>query len=247
MMDNLEYIDRFFKGELSPEEKLKFEQRIEEDPAFAEEVAFYAGALQATKDELAEEKKKKFREIYQQDKHHIITPKPIRKLWPYMAAAAIVVGILIGAFLLFKSSSSPQQLADNYINEKLKTLPVKMGIEEDSIQTGLHLYNEEKYDSALQLFETIIQRDTGNYKAKIYMGIVYLRTGNYDKALAYFRQLENYHSLLSNPAIFYQALTLLKRNQPGDKQKARQFLQQIVNSDNLDGKETAQQWLDKDW
>ena len=76
------------------------------------------------------------------------------------------------------------------------------------------------------------------------MGIVYLRLANYDKAFLYFQQLENY-PLYSNPAIFYQALTLMKRNGPGDKQNAKQLLQQVVK-DNLEGKAVAQQWL-KNW
>jgi len=42
----------------------------------------------------------------------------------------------------------------------------------------------------------------------------------------------------------YQALTLLKRNQPGDKQKARQLLQQVPPQ-HLASEETAQQWLDR--
>jgi tetratricopeptide (TPR) repeat protein len=80
--------------------------------------------------------------------------------------------------------------------------------------------------------------------AKKYAGIVYLRLSNYDKALAYFQDLEKYTSLYANPAIFYHALTLMKRNQPGDKQTAKQLLQQVVQN-NLEGKGNAKQWLDK--
>ncbi len=108
----------------------------------------------------------------------------------------------------------------------------------------MRLYNEHQLDSSLRLFESIIQRDTANISAKKYAGIVYLRLGNYDKALAYFQELEKYTSLYSNPATFYHALALMKRNQPGDKQQARQLLQQVVQND-LEEKETAQQWLKK--
>jgi tetratricopeptide (TPR) repeat protein len=75
------------------------------------------------------------------------------------------------------------------------------------------------------------------------LGLTYLRLGNYDKALTYFRQLEKY-ALYSNPAIFYQALTLMKRNQPGDKEKAKELLQRVRDND-LEGKEFAEKWLDK--
>jgi tetratricopeptide (TPR) repeat protein len=115
--------------------------------------------------------------------------------------------------------------------------------EPDSLQNGFRLYNGGQYDSALQQFESILQKDTGNYLSKKYLGIVYLTLGNYDKALLYFQQLEN-NSRYSNPAIFYQALTLMKRSQPGDKQKAKQLLQKVVDN-NLEEKETAQRWLKK--
>ena len=78
---------------------------------------------------------------------------------------------------------------------------------------------------------------------KKYLGIVYLRLGNYQKALFYFHQFES-DTLYSNPSVFYQALTLLKRNLPGDKEKARELLQQVRDND-LEGKEFAQKWLDK--
>jgi tetratricopeptide (TPR) repeat protein len=117
-----------------------------------------------------------------------------------------------------------------------------MGVN-DSLQEGRRLYNEGRYDSALRQFESMIQRDTANYLLKNYIGITYLKLGNYEKALQYFKQFEN-DTLFSNPSQFNQALTLLKRNLPGDKQKARELLQQIRDNE-LEGKEFAQKWLDK--
>ena len=67
MQSSLEYIDQYFQGTPLPEEASAFEKRITEDPAFAEEVAFYLSARQALKEKLAEEKKSTFREIYAQN------------------------------------------------------------------------------------------------------------------------------------------------------------------------------------
>ena len=249
MENYLEYIDAYFNQTLSPEEARQFERRILENKEFADEVAFYLSAKQALREQVIQEKKEGFKQLLAQNSslmevHHT---GRVRKMWVYRlsAAAAILICVFFAWYLFFPKSASPQQMADNYINENLKTLGVTMGTERDSIQNGLRLYNEEQYDSAIQQFETILQKDTGNYVAKRYLGIVYLRVGNYDKSLQYFQQLENY-SLYSNPGIFYQSLTLLKRNQPGDKQKARQLLQRVVEQ-HLEHEETAQQWLDKKW
>ena len=95
----------------------------------------------------------------------------------------------------------------------------------------------------MQQFEKIINADTANFDAKKNAGIVSLQLKNYDKALAYFTQIEN-DPRFSNPAKLYKALTLMERNNAGDKEQAKELLQQIIQN-NLDGKETAQQWFGK--
>src|SRR5258708_30140524 len=65
-MDSLEYIDGYFNGEFSPEETRQFEKRIQDDPMFAEKVAFHVSAYIAFKEEHAVERKRRFREMYRQ-------------------------------------------------------------------------------------------------------------------------------------------------------------------------------------
>jgi tetratricopeptide (TPR) repeat protein len=134
-------------------------------------------------------------------------------------------------------------MAEKYMDENFKTLSVKMATNKDSIEEGKRLYNAGQYDAAIKQFESIEQSGAGNYQIKNYLGIVYLRLGNYEKALQYFQAFER-DTLYYNPSVFYQALTLLKRNLPGDKQKAKELLQRVVNND-LDEKESAQKMLKK--
>lgn len=248
MQNYLEYIDAYFQRTLDPEEIKRFEQKIAEDKEFADEVAFYLSAKQSLKAEADQEKKEWFRELLAQQRPVIDINhyRSGRRVWIYRvsAAAAVIVCAFVAWYFFFSSNSAtPQQMAESYIDENFKTLSITMGTELDSTQTGLRLYNERKYDSALIIFETIGQRDTGNYKVKNYLGIIYLRLGNYDKALQYFKQFENY-TLEANPSQINQALTLLKRNLPGDKQKAKELLEHVRDQD-LDGKEIALKLLDK--
>jgi tetratricopeptide (TPR) repeat protein len=241
-MDNLDYIDRYFKSELPPEGVKLFGEKIESDPAFAEEVAFYLSASQASREQVEAGKKQRFLEIYRKNLSSGNT-KTVRKLVYYLAAAAVVAGIVFGLYF-FTKPVSRQQLADQYIRGHLQTLGVQMSSRNDSLQTGLRLYNEGRPAKALQQFEKIIQSDTSNFTAKKYAGIVSLRLKEYDKALAYFEQLETYTGLYANPALLYQALTLMERNHAGDDTKAKQLLQQVIQKD-LEGKEAAQEWLKK--
>jgi|GEM_PF-233995 tetratricopeptide (TPR) repeat protein len=274
-MDSLEYIDDYFKGLLTADQKKEFEQRILSDPSFAEELAFYLNTQALLKDDLEDEKRARFKELYRrnnpvdmggsvegQDRHQggdwpqrgdrlerreplVRGIGPVRKLWPYLAAAAVLVAV-VAVWLVFSTGSSPDRLADQYIHDQLQNLPVRMSSVQDSLQKAIALYNEDRLPEALSQFERLLQRDSARAQARIYSGIVCLRLEKYDKALDYFHQLEADTTLYNNPSLFYQSLTLMKRNHPGDSQKARQLLQLVVDRD-LDMKEDAQRLLLKRW
>jgi tetratricopeptide (TPR) repeat protein len=258
-MENTEYIESYFTKELVPQQAREFEKKIESDPAFAEEVAFYLSALKISREVSQEEKKDQFRKLYQDNetgdrgliRNIPITPgirntpgkTPVRKLVYYIAAAAVVTGIIFGTYT-FTNTVSHQQMASQYEKDKLETLEVTMGGKTNSMQTGINSYNDGKTAEALSQFERIIQSDTSNFTAKENAGLAELRLKNYDKALKWFKELETYSGNHSNPAVFDQALTLIKRNKPGDDAKAKQLLQQVVQND-WQEKETAQEWLRK--
>jgi tetratricopeptide (TPR) repeat protein len=244
-MDNMEYIETYFNKELSPERKREFEQKIIADPVFAEDVAFYLSLKQAAAAEMKDEKER-FKGIFAQYKQGKNAdrqqPALLRKLWPWAAAAAAVLaGIIFGLNVWFQPGS-PMELADKYMLENFQTLSVTMG-KQDSLQMGLSIYNEGRLEEALKQFETIARNDTTFIEAKKYAGIVSLRLAQYDKAINYFSQVEN-TQLYANPGKFYHALTLIKRNRPGDTETAKQLLQQVVEND-LVGKEDAEEWLKK--
>src|SRR5688500_12466616 len=114
-MQNLEYIDRFFKDELSPEEVRQFEERIQTDPEFAEEVAFYVSAMNVAKEQAAAEKRDRFRQIPLNNHHGKPFKKTasVRSIWAYAAAAA--VAILVVGLYIFYPSDQPAQMAERYI------------------------------------------------------------------------------------------------------------------------------------
>ena len=253
-MDNIEYIESYFTSAQDPDRAREFNQRIESDKEFAEEVAFYLAALDVSMESSQLEKKRNFKEIYQKNRTagnltrmtgEVTRPGPttVRRLTYYIAAAAAVTGIVFGVYMM-NTQVSPQEFARQYEQENLKSLPVTMGDRIYSLQAGLDLYNAGKTADALQQFEKIVQSDTSNYTAKEYAGIAALRLKNYDKAMYYFKQLETYRDNFSNPALFLQALTLMKRNQAGDEARAKELLQQVVKKD-LEGRDAVQKWPKK--
>ena len=239
---NMEYIESYFKGINSDEQKRQFEKKILEDATFAEEVAFYISANGLIQQQLQEEKKQRFRKIY--DEQKVVSIKqPVRNLWRYVAAASVIFAVILLTWFLSGEKTSPRQLADQYVQQNWQTLSVTMG-RQDSLQTGLNLFNSHKLTEALAMFENLVQKDPANSDAKKYAGIVSLRLADYDKALGYFSMLEANTGLYSNPGKFFKAITLLERNRNGDKEAAKVLLQEVVDK-NLEGKSQAVEWLEK--
>jgi hypothetical protein len=57
-----------------------------------------------------------------------------------------------------------------------------------------------------------------------------------------FNELAAKKELFSNPGMFLKAITLLQRNQPGDREQAEQLLQQVID-EKADGSKEAERWL----
>ena len=245
MENNLEFIEKYFEGTLQAEERQLFETRITRDMAFAEEVAFYLSAQKAVKEQLITEKKQRFRDLYKGFEYSTARNRQrvVKKIWSYAAAAAVLAGLILG-WNIFLRPDPIQKQAESYILENYHTLGVTMGSQQDNLQKGLQLYNNGALEQALLEFEKIATLDTSDFSAKKYAGISSLRLQQYNNALHYFKLLADHPNLYANPGTFLQAITLLKRNLPGDKQTARELLEQVVKKD-LEGKVIAEQWLKK--
>jgi len=245
-MNEYEYISDYFNGLLSAGETARFDEKIQQDPAFAESVAFYLQAMQQVKEQVTEEKKKRFREVHESEKQRLEKGNVplIFMRWKSIVVAAAVIIILCAIAWLLWPAPSPAAMADKYITENFTQLHVTMG-RNDSMQTAADLYNKGKGKESLAIFEQLAAADSLRTTVIKNAGIVSLQIKKYDKAIRYFSQLENNARLTINPGKFYHALTLIKRNQPDDKQEAKQLLQQVVLQD-LDGKEQATEML-KHW
>ena len=241
-MDPLEYIDSYFGGESSPEEASQFEKRVQEDPVFADEVAYYLGARAMLKEANVEERKARFRELYRQGAGPAVVRKMNPRRWLPMAVASLLAMMAL-SWLLFLRPADPSRLADRYIRQNLSVLPVKMG-GADRVQTAIGLYNSGDFPGALQQFNDELRLDPLNPAALFYTGIVSLRMEKYDQALDLFINLSIHTDPHVNPALFYEALTLMRRNHAGDSDHAKQLLKRIVRED-LNKKGDAQELLSR--
>jgi len=253
MPGTVEFIESYFQQTLSSEERAAFELRCTTDEVFAEEVAFYIATRQAMREELLMQKVKAWKTedndevknapVIAEESAQVISmrKKPGIIRWVSYAAAACL--ILIISMFLFETRSASEKLAANYINTKYERLYQSMSGGQDSIQTGIAAYNAKHYDSALIYFKGIETRNPDNDDAKKYAGLCYLQQKDYDNALKEFDALAAM-DLRINSGNILKAVTLLERNNPGDKEEARKILN-IVGDEKLDGSEEAAEWLKK--
>lgn len=242
MNDTIEYIEAYFRKQLTDDENRRFEKRCVEDELFATEVARYVSLKEAIRQQLLEQKKQEWTSDRYSNKDTALLPVRtiLRKWLPYVAAASLI--ITVSLYFVY-NSGRPQQLASLYITEHFVQLSQTMDASGDSLQQGIEAYNNKNYRTALQLFNKVSRDHPGNSKAKKYTGLVYLVTKDYDKALQQFDELSS-KGLYHNPGLFLKAVTLLKRNKQGDKAEAKKLLEQVVEQ-KAEGSREAEQWLKK--
>jgi tetratricopeptide (TPR) repeat protein len=235
MNESTEHIDNYFNRLLSPEEKQDFETRVENDEAFAEEVALYIAGRSALRDELLQQKRKEWEG--KTDPAKRISTRVIKmKRWYAVAAAAAVISIVL---LLVPFGKTPQQLAGKYIEDYLRQISVTMSGTNDSLQTGIAAYNKKEYRKAHEIFSKLYHQHPGNTDALKYDGLSSLMLEEYSGAINLFDSLAAKQSLYANPGLFYKALVLIKRNEPRDKEEAKLLLKQVIDGQLDDRKEAA--------
>lgn len=237
-MDNrFENIESYFEGRYNEEEKRQFEERCGQDEEFAQDVAFYVQSRQVLKEELLSRKRAGWAAPGQER-------RPVRhRLYLIPAAAAAVILLFLFVYLLVRPAG-PAALATTYIRTHYNRLSQTMDGARDSLQQGIAAYNNRQFPQALALFTAVAHTRPHHTDALLYLGLVYLRLQQYDQALAQFDTLSHLPGLYSNPGPFLKAVTLMERDAPGDRDRARQLLQEVVRRQ-LDGSAEAAAWLRK--
>lgn len=243
-MNDVAVIESYLTGQMADTERVAFEASLRTDAELADTLAFYVMARQTAKVAANTGRRAEWdarRRAMAAEPQAL----PIRRLgqwlYPLAAAACLVLALSIGWYFVNKPSAP--ELADAYINQNLTTLSVTMDGRADSLQRGIQDYNSGKMADAEATFGAILQREPTNADALKFAGLVSLRRGKYDQAIDRFHRLSQRTDLFDNPGLFYEALALLKRNRPADKNQARTLLTTVITS-NLSGKADAEKLLE---
>lgn len=252
-----EKIEDYLNGKMDNEEKALFEKALASDKELASVFNVYRtieSDMQANENERFDLNKNALKQslealnekYFESEQDESLQPVKTFNLYRFLTTiAASVMVVLVAYFIVSQVVQSPQNLARRYIGAHLMELQgQQLDASQDSLEIGIQAYNNEDYEKALICFQDVYKRNPGITEAKKNIGLVYLATKQYDKAIVEFDQLIAMPELYTNPGRFLKALTLMRRNKKGDKEEARQLLEQVVR-EKSEGYEEAQEWLKK--
>ncbi len=225
-----ELIDKYLKGELSEEERVAFEKRVEEDPYFRGEVkgqikAEYAIRTKAKKVKKQALKAEYARLVAETDELRRIQPLYRRSSFLIVAAAAVV--LLIVAVRLW--GNSPKMNADELFAAYIQPVPLSFSrSESDTAMLSLATaYQGASYAQAISAAERLLKDSAYASSAQLWLSLAIsqLMTDQPQAALRSLKQIEP-GSAYEEQALWYEALALLKV----DPALARGKLAEIADS-----------------
>jgi tetratricopeptide (TPR) repeat protein len=217
-------IDRYMSGELAETERKVFEDRMKDDPDFAEKANLYMSLSRNLASRFSGENDlQQFRKNLASVSAKHLQPgdgaKVISLKWYHWAAAASVALICLALF--YGNSSTAPTYAGYAVHEPLALAergedPLRRQAEE--------AFNSKNYDRALEYFNRLLEVDPANVELQLYKGITLMELDYTGQAESIFESIKDANEVYKDKALWYLALSALKRE---DYNQCRDYLLQI--------------------
>ncbi|WP_192348340.1 hypothetical protein [Algoriphagus sp. Y33] len=233
-MEGNELLDRFFKGKLTEEEKLRFENLLQSDENLREEFEFQQTAREA----IVRNKHRELKDYLQEVDQELDSKSKTGKILPWIPLWKIAAGfvLVLGATFLFlklndskTDSKDPDSFLAYYNAYPNVVSPITRGEEfnpEDQEKAAFIAYESKNYRLSDSLFTSILPYQT-DY-VHFYKGISKFELGQYDSAIHYFdNYLYSDGIQLRDQAKWYMALSFLVK---GDTIKGKEEMIRLRKS-----------------
>ncbi len=259
-------IELYLDGEMTPEQKIAFEEKINTDPQLQKDVITYQEMYAMYNDtdwnttDIATKNEKviTYQDFLKSEKGKALansiknvgntyfqeeSTSGIKKWILYgMSIAAIFV---IGFFVIYQSSTaaSTENLYAEYKNwDDLPSLTLRNN--NTALARAEKLFKQQNYQEALAIFLEHQPVGTKNLNPQItlYTGITQLELDQNETAIKTFKQLLNSNTLDAQKANWYLALTYLKM---GNIEKTKEMLQIIIEDPKNDQYQEAKDLINE--
>lgn len=254
-MYDLDTIDAYILGNLSPQDKNSFEETLAKDENLRAQVKERKELVLVAQLASAATRKKELKALYGEleAEEKVDTPKNDRpsdksesptqetttrqkgkliRFLPYLLAAACLAAFCF--LFLFNTTPELHPLLNAHYSPYSVT--VRSGDNATEKEKAYQLYSDKNYEAAVPLLRQLAK---SNEEARLLLGISLLETGSTEEALVAFRGLSN-SMLFADHANWYAALTHIQLNQ---EPIAKVLLQALTNQ--TEYAEKAKQLLEK--
>jgi FimV-like protein len=226
-------IDQYLQGELPEEAQPAFEQRLQDDRAFAEALRerqqmqnYMKHQVQkpALEKRMADLGARYFQDEANTDsadpKEGIVVPLWRRKpIWLVAAAAAIALILLV-----WNPSQTSANLYEQYALHPTLALQER-SVDGSSLETAEQAFNQGQYEAAYTQLSALEEQLQENPQLKLSLGIAALETDRVQEGRAQFEALAEGDTALQEYGRWYLALSYVKT---GDNEAARPLLQALA-------------------
>jgi len=232
-MEQLEKIIRYLDGEVISEEKQLFEKELDADNSLRQmlclvqevELTIGDGRLLSYIDCLKEAQAKVNDEIAHNPK------KRIMQSWKMLAAACLTI-VVVASVIFYSNYSKPSsdKVFANFYHKYEADLLTRSAepSEVNDLIKAIQLYDLGNYKEAITKFEAIIKTDETNTTAHFFIGVSFIETKNYAKAIDNLTYVVTQNdTAFVEHAEWYLSLCYLKTNQIN---QATLLLHKIANS-----------------
>ncbi|MCE7996117.1 MAG: tetratricopeptide repeat protein [Roseivirga sp.] len=240
-------IERFLKGELSPEEEEAFRARMASDSVFLEKVTLERQLFDtfneedwsfAENDEAAEVKE--YADLFGHDSSKAVSEaiassqsmykagqekRHIRPWYVYASAALLL--ILLSFYFLFPRDTTPALLYTSYLEQTELPSLIRRGdtVTDTELAKGQAYFENQQFEEAARVFSGLLQKDDDNGAFYIYLAISHAELSASDQALNVLNQLIQSDLLDSEKGYWYKSLVYLKSDQVEESQR---LLERII-------------------
>jgi len=207
--EQLESIERYINGTMSPKELKAFEARLVEEPDFKIQVEDIRILLLGVETQSLKEQLDEFHKDINKESVQKESPK-IRYLQfrKFVAAAAVIIAL--GSFWFFNQNSNEKLYAKYFSPDP--GLPTNMSNTANfEFYDAMVNYKQGDYETAIKKWEILKSKNTNNDTLNYFLGVAYLANKNEVDAISFLEQsIKDKDFPLANDAYFYLGLAHLK-------------------------------------
>jgi tetratricopeptide (TPR) repeat protein len=206
-----EFIIRYAEGELTEEERRKFEADLLTDPSLAAGLSLYQEVKTTLQQRLQDDTTGEALRATLSDLNRTyfappaISPAKHISLTRWVAGVAAAASIIIAVVLLLPSRNS-EDVFDRLGHTEMVGTSERGGDTDSLLQQAAVFFNRQEFGKALPLLDKAVRSDSSQL-ALFYRGVAEWHTGAIDAARKDLGQVYNGESLLRYEAAFYIALT----------------------------------------